>query len=101
MTVTNIASPSRRIAAEVRAEAARQGVSIREIARRLGVSQMWISRRVKLNGDVDLTFEELVRIAEALGVPAERLMIDSGWLPRLDSNQQPSDYLPIPLGAAA
>jgi transcriptional regulator with XRE-family HTH domain len=79
MTVTSIASPSRRIAAEIRAEAARQGVSIREVARRLEVSQMWLSRRVKVDGDVDMTFEELVRIAAALDVPLDRLLSAAGW----------------------
>lgn len=80
MTVISMESPSRRIAAEIRAEAARQGLSIREVARRLEVSQMWLSRRIKVTADVDLTFEELTRIAEALGVPAERLIANSGWL---------------------
>lgn len=79
MTVINIPqSPSRRIAAEVRAEAARQGISLREVARRLDVSQMWLSRRVKVTADVDLTFEELERIAAVLDVPVERLL--GGWL---------------------
>lgn len=80
MTVISIDSPSRRIAAEVRAEAARQGISLREVARRLDVSQMWLSRRVKVTADVDLTFEELDRIAGALGVSVDQLIANSGWL---------------------
>lgn len=95
MTVTNIASPSRRAAAKIRAEAAYQGISLREVARRLGVSQMWLSRRVKVGADVDLTLEEIDRIAGALDVTAEQLLTNTGWLPRLDSNQQPFDYLPM------
>ena len=82
-------SPSQSIGTEVRVEAARQGISIREVARRMNVDQMWLSRRVKVNATTPITPEEVERMAEALDVPVERLV--SGWLPRLDSNQQPSD----------
>lgn len=79
MTVTSIDSPSRRLTAEIRAEAARQGISLREVSRRLEVSQMWVSRRVKVTADVNLTFEDLERIAGALDTSAEELLRAAGW----------------------
>lgn len=79
MTVTTTDSPSRRVAAEIRAEAARRGISIREVARRMDVQQMWLSRRVKVDAPVDLTLEELERIAAALETTAEELLHSAGW----------------------
>jgi hypothetical protein len=87
-------APSRRIAAEIRAELARQGISNRRLAVTMGVSYQWVNRRVGMHADVDLTFEEVDRIAAAIGVPTGRLVVSSGWLPRLDSNQQPFGYRP-------
>ena len=81
---------SRLIAAEVRAEMGRQGVSKSELARRLQVSDVWIGRRLAVNSTVQITLEEVDQMAEALGVSSQRLL--SAWLPRLDSNQQPSGY---------
>lgn len=89
--VSENASPSRRIASEIRAELARQGINQTALARLLHVSNAWTSRRLSPSADVDLTFEEVEKVAKALGVSAERLR--SWWLPRLDSNQQPSGYL--------
>jgi transcriptional regulator with XRE-family HTH domain len=83
-------SPSRSIAAEVRAEVARQGLSLRKLALQLGVSHAWVTRRVSFGADVDLTLEDVDRLAAALGVPTTRLIVASHWLPRLDSNQEPS-----------
>lgn len=56
-----------RIAAEVRAELARQRKTQRDIADVLGLPQsaVWL----RLNGDRSFRAEELVRIADALGVP--------------------------------
>lgn len=45
----------------------------------MDVSQPWLTRRVKVNADVDLTFEEIERIAAALGVPAGQLITAAGW----------------------
>jgi transcriptional regulator with XRE-family HTH domain len=93
MTAMTAESPSRLIAAEVRAEMARRGISARALSLKLGgVSYMWVTRRIGVNADQELTFEDLDRIAAALGVPASKLIQDSHWLPRLDSNQQPSGY---------
>lgn len=85
-TIRSVGTPARtsevsqRIAAEIRAEAGRQGVSIREVARTLGVSQPWLSRRVSIHADVDLKVDEIDRIAEALGTTAQKLIAASGWL---------------------
>lgn len=70
---------SQRIAAEIRAEAARRGISIREIARRMEVSQMWLSRRVKVSADVDLKVNEIDSIAETLGTTSEKLLLAARW----------------------
>ena len=81
---------SQRIAAEVRAEMARRGLSARRFALQLGVSNMWVNRRVGMHADQDLTLEDLERISSALGITWQKLLRDADLLPRLDSNQQPS-----------
>lgn len=60
------------IAAEVRAEIARQGKSQREIAAMIDVAQP--SLQLRLKGDRPFRAEELVKLAEALGVPADRFL---------------------------
>ncbi len=62
--------PTQSLAAELRAELARQRLSQRELAKRLGTSQAWVSRR--LVGEVEPTPEEISQIAGALGVPASK-----------------------------
>lgn len=73
-TVANSPSPSRRIAAEIRAEAARQGMSLRRLSLALGKSQPWVTRRISMTADVDMTFEELDDIARALSVSVGTLL---------------------------
>lgn len=51
---------------------ARQQITAQQLAAGLDVSEMWVSRR--LRGQVEFTVSELVRVAEALGVPATQLM---------------------------
>lgn len=58
--------PHKAVAAEVRAEMARQNLSQQQIARQLGVSQAAISRR--LTGEIPFDIAELARIAQFLGV---------------------------------
>lgn len=86
MTVTKMerrtprtSETSARIAAEIRAEAARQGRSVRELARDMDVSQPWLSRRVSVTADVDLKVNEIEDIAAALGVPTRQLLTAAGW----------------------
>lgn len=95
--------PSQLIAAEIRAELGRQQLSNRRLAMMIGggVSYAWVNRRINAC-DVDLTFEDVERIAEALKVPLERLL--RPWLPRMDSNHQPAGYTtrgPAPLALVA
>lgn len=54
------------VAAEIRAELARQRVTQIELAERLGVNRQWVARR--LIGAVPLSIDDIARIAEALGV---------------------------------
>ena len=96
------AAPSRLVAQEIRAEMGRQQLSQRRLAMMLGTNVAWISRRLSITADVDLTIEEIERMAKALHVPVQRLV--SAWLPRLDSNQKPAGYptratLSVPLAA--
>lgn len=61
------------MAAEVRAEMARQRVSQTALAEKLEVSQPYISRR--LTGDVSFDVDELAAVAEALDVPLEQFLM--------------------------
>ena len=81
--------PSRLVAAEVRAELGRQQLSQRRFALKLGAPYSWVNRRIA-SCEVEITFEDLERMAEALNVPVQRLI--SAWLPRMDSNHQPAGY---------
>lgn len=58
--------------AELRAEVARQGLTQQQLADRLGVRQWWVSKR--LRGHVQVSADELVRLAEALGVEPAQLL---------------------------
>jgi len=60
------------IAAEVRAELARQNKTQREIAEVLRLPQPSVQRR--LAGKIPFRGEELVTLADALGVPVERFL---------------------------
>lgn len=65
------------VSANVREELKAQDVSFRELARRLGVSQPYVSRRLSEEPEVDLKLDELEKIAEALGVPVQKLLADA------------------------
>lgn len=95
-TTKSAPSASRRIAAEIRAELGRQSMSGRRLAVSMGVSYAWLNRRIGSDATVDLTFEDVDRIASVLKVPTGRIIAASGWLPRLDSNQQPFGYRRTP-----
>lgn len=60
------------VAAEVRAELARQRISQQLLAAKLGVSQQWVSRRIA--GTVAFDVDELARIARLLGVPMAQFL---------------------------
>jgi transcriptional regulator with XRE-family HTH domain len=60
------------VAASIRAEMARQSLDQRTLAARIGVSQTWVQYRT--SGKVVCDVEDLVKLAEALGVPVSTLM---------------------------
>lgn len=65
-------SPGAKVAAEVRAEMARQFRSQSELAAVLRVSQTAVSRRLK--GEISFDVDELVRTADFLGVSIAQLL---------------------------
>ena len=69
-------SLAQRVAAEIRAEMARQLLTQSELARRLGVIEMWLSRR--LRGRQPLDLDELERIASVINVPVPELIERAG-----------------------
>lgn len=84
-------SASALVAAEIRAELARQGLNQTDLGNRLGRNRTWVSMRLKAgSGAQDLRIDEIVEMAKALNVSVQGLL---SQLPRLDSNQQPSGYL--------
>lgn len=72
------------ILGNVRAEIARRRLSQTAIAAEMGQNQQWLSRR--LIGYVPLSVPELMTLAQVIGCDLVSL------LPRLDSNQQSSDF---------
>jgi transcriptional regulator with XRE-family HTH domain len=66
---------SGRIAAEIRSQLGRQNINKSELARRLNVSHTWVTNR--LVGTQEIGTNELVRIAEALGVGVADLLPQS------------------------
>lgn len=75
MRVNNTASF---VAAEVRAEMARQGLSQQALAEKLGWTQPRLSRRILAEGSknalIPFDVTELSAVADALGVPVTKLM---------------------------
>jgi transcriptional regulator with XRE-family HTH domain len=63
-----------RVAAEIRAEMARQNLSQMQVAAKLGQAQPWVSRRIK--GSASLDLDDLEAFASALNVPTHKLL---GW----------------------
>lgn len=59
------------VAAEIRAELARQRMTHGRLAEELGVSRAYLSRR--LNGDTPLSITDVAAIAGILGVPVAQL----------------------------
>ena len=67
-----MSEPHKLVAAEVRAEMARQQMPQAKLAALLGVAQQTVSRR--LVGEVPFDVSELARIAEVLGVPMTQFL---------------------------
>lgn len=79
------------VAGEIRAHAARRGLSGRQLAFQLGKSQPWMSRR--LTGEVPFDVEELDAVAALLGVTPRELFPGSdgdrvGGMALSDSEQR-------------
>jgi transcriptional regulator with XRE-family HTH domain len=91
MTTTTL---SRSLAAEIRAELGRQGLSVSELARRTEFPQRWLARRLGRDADQEITVDVLAEMAEALDVSAEGLFADALRGCR-DSNPRPSDLCPV------
>jgi transcriptional regulator with XRE-family HTH domain len=74
MAMTDAARPSLndRVAAEIRAEMARQRLTLRELAETLGVSHTWVGNRLTSVQPID--FVDVEKVAAALGVPVSRLL---------------------------
>lgn len=62
----------KQIASEVRAEVARSGVSLAELSASTGIGVRVMGR--KLNGSMPIGVEEMILIAEALGVRPSALI---------------------------
>ena len=60
------------VAAEVRASLARKGETAAWLSESAGISKTALSR--KLRGDVSFTVEEVVAVADALGIDADTLL---------------------------
>lgn len=71
-TTLRLEAIRRAIAAEVRAEMARQNKSLRDLADDLNLSHQSLALRVR--GDVAFRGDELVLLASALGVPADQFI---------------------------
>jgi transcriptional regulator with XRE-family HTH domain len=61
-----------RIAAEVRAEIARQGKTQRQVAELIGMAQQLL--QVRLAGSRSFRAEEIAKLAEVLGVPVDQFL---------------------------
>lgn len=60
------------VALEIRAEAARQQITLKEVAHRMNTYPERLSRA--FNGERKLKYSEVIQAANALGVPASELM---------------------------
>lgn len=63
-----------RVAAEIRAELARQKMSQREFARKLGIDPALVSKRLAVAPGRSWTIDELDSIAVVLDVPVDQLL---------------------------
>lgn len=73
---SSVEAVDRRVAAEVRAEIARQGLSQNQFADKLGWPQSKLWRRLGMGEARPVTFSvgELVVVADVLGVPVSQLL---------------------------
>ena len=94
------------VAANIRAELARNGLNQAQAATALGVNEMWISRRLKSGTPLDSNdiamFARFLKVS--IGTLFEETKKATGGgapsglsLPDLDSNQEPAGFKPAPI----
>ena len=66
-------SASGTVAAEIRAELARQGMTMAALGEQMGRSADWVQRRIAVTRTIPLSVDDLSRISHVLGVPVARL----------------------------
>lgn len=81
---------------EVKAEAARRGISQRRLSSAMGISQQSISDRWR--GRIPWTLDEVERLEPVLGLTRGALLM---LCARRDSNPQPSDLSPLKVAILA
>lgn len=81
---------------EVKAEAARRGISQRRLSSAMGISQQSISDRWR--GRIPWTLDEVERLEPVLGLTRGALLL---LCARRDSNPQPSDLSPLVVAVMA
>lgn len=82
------------VVTEIRAELSRRGWSQEQLGARLGHNQQWVQRR--LASGARPSFADIEQLAGVFGMTVEELVTNARLfqqrvLPRLDSNQQPTD----------
>lgn len=92
------------LAAEVRAELARQQITGRQLARLVGESPAWAARR--LAGGTAMDADDLQRIADAIQVPISQLILEAArradaTRAGIDTGVDTGRYLPAMSGLAA
>lgn len=69
------ASLTQIVASGVRAEMARQGKTQQQVSALAGMAQQTLSRRLKLDDPTPFDVDELERVSQALGVPAQSFFV--------------------------
>jgi transcriptional regulator with XRE-family HTH domain len=73
--MTTTQTPHELVAAEIRAELARQRIPQSRLAAVLGISEVGVSRRMR--GETPLDINELVKVGEFLGLDVSALLKDA------------------------
>jgi L-alanine-DL-glutamate epimerase-like enolase superfamily enzyme len=92
-----VTEAERRVAGEIRAEIARQGLTQRAVAERCARSGQWLS--YKLNGTSAITIADVELIARVLNVPAAKFLAPpTAWPPAAPAPDPPTTvvaYVPM------
>lgn len=63
------------VASGIRAEMARQGKTQQQLASLAGMAQQTLSRRIKVEDPIPFDTDEIDRVAQALGIPVQQLLV--------------------------